>query len=309
MERIDLKTGFLCNNNCRFCVQAHKKKFGNKKSSELKKYIKTSFPHFQGVVFTGGEASIRDDFFDLVSFAKKIGFTTIQIQTNGRIFAYKDFCVKAIKAGATEFAIAIHGHTSQLHDYLTGASDSFQQTLQGIKNLAGLDQLIITNTVITKPNYPYLPDIAKLLIDLKIFRIQFAFVHAMGNALKNANSMIPRKSLVEPYVKKAIDIGLSGHARMTTEAIPYCFMDGYDEFVGEKNIPKTKVFDLDYTIEDFTVVRRNEGKIKDEKCRLCSFFEACEGPWKEYPEIYGWEEFQPVLKRKKQKNAKCRTTQ
>lgn len=296
MERIDLKTGFLCNNNCLFCVQAHKKKFGNKSTNELKKCLKASFPKFKGVVFTGGESSIREDFFDLLDFARGTGYSMVQIQTNGRMFAYEDFCHKAIQAGATEYAIAIHGHTPQLHDYLTGAEGSFKQTLQGIRNLTHLSQFVITNTVITKPNYPYLPDISRLLVDSGVNRIQFAFVHAMGNALKNALSVIPRKSLVQPYVKKAIDVGLKGRARMTTEAIPYCFMRGYEDFVGEKNIPMTKVFDLDYIIEDFAVVRRNEGKSKDEKCHSCSFFEACEGPWKEYPEIFGWDEFVPRKK-------------
>lgn len=307
MERIDLKTGFLCNNNCLFCVQAHKKKFGNKSTAELKKCLRASFPKFKGVVFTGGETSIREDFFDLLDFARRTGYSMVQIQTNGRMFAYGDFCHKAVQAGATEFAIAIHGHTPQLHDYLTGAAGGFKQTLQGIRNLTHLGQFVITNTVITKPNYFFLPDIAKVLIDSGVLRIQFAFVHAMGNALKNALSIIPRKSLVEPFVKNAIDIGLSKNAKMSTEAIPYCFMDGYEEFVGEKDIPKTKVFDLDYVIEDFAVVRRDEGKSKEQKCRLCSYFKVCEGPWKEYPEIYGWDEFLPVIKRKKQKNGQCRS--
>lgn len=306
MERIDLKTGFLCNNNCRFCVQAHKKQFGNKTTEELKEHLRASVSKFKEVVLTGGESTVRADILELVRFARKIGYTAIQLQTNGRMFAYKDFCKKMADAGANEFAIAIHGNTPQLHDYLTGAPGSFKQTLQGIKNLVSMDQLVLTNTVITKPNYPYLPDVARLLIDARVRRIQFAFVHIMGNAARNSLSVVPRKSLVEPFVKKAIDVGRLANARMTTEAIPYCFMDGYEESVTEKNIPKTKVFDLDYVIEDFTAVRRDEGKTKRKECRSCYFDKVCEGPWKEYPELYGWEEFHPVLNGKN-RNAKRRT--
>jgi len=293
MERIDLKTGFICNNNCRFCVQAHKKRFGNKTTQELKKYLKDSAKMYHCVVFTGGEATIREDIFELVSFAKKLGYTLIQIQTNGRRFAYKEFCIKIIEAGANEFAVAIHGHKPELHDYLTASEGSFEQTLQGIKNLIALRQKVLTNTVITKSNFRHLPEISRLLVRIGVPCVQFAFVHILGNAFQYRHSIVPRKSLIAPYVKKAIDIGSSAGAKMTTEAIPFCFMSGYERYIAETDIPRTKVFDLDYTIEDFTVVRQNEAKVKGPLCATCEHNKICEGPWKEYTEIFGWQEFQP----------------
>ncbi len=295
MERIDLKTGFICNNNCRFCVQAHKKEFGNKSTHELKKYLKNSAKMCHCVVFTGGEATIREDIFELVAFAKKLGYTLIQIQTNGRRFAYKEFCLKMIEAGANEFAIAIHGHNPELHDYLTATKGSFEETLQGIRNLISLHQKVLTNTVITKSNFRHLPEVSRLLVQAGVPNIQFAFVHVLGNASKYRLSIVPRKSLVAPYVKRAIDIGSSAGAKMTTEAIPFCFMPGYERYIAETHIPRTKVFDLDYTIEDFTLVRQNEAKVKGQICTACKHRKICEGPWKEYAEMFGWHEFQPCM--------------
>ena len=212
------------------------------------------------------------------------------------MFAYEDFCLKILKAGATEFAIAIHGDSRELHDYLTNAKGSFQETLQGIKNLVKLNQRVMTNTVITKPNYRHLPNIARLLINTGVKRIQFAFIHIMGNVHKNKYSVVPRKTLVEPYVKKALDIGISAGVAISTEAIPYCFMVGYENCVGEEKIPRTKVFDLDYVIEDFTITRQREGKTKDSRCQKCLYFARCEGPLKEYPELFTWNEFRPIKK-------------
>lgn len=294
MERIDLKTGFFCNNDCKMCVQAHKKQFGNKSTNQLKKCLKEAAIKYKGVVFTGGEVTIREDIFDLVRYAKKIGYSLIQIQSNGRMFAYRDFCSKIIDAGASEFALSIHGHTPTLHGYLTGSVDSFEQTLKGIKNLLSLGQMVITNTVITKPNYRHLPDIAELLVESGIRQFQFAFVHILGNAAKNIDSIVPRKSLVEPYVKKALDIGILSRSKPVTEAIPYCFMRGYEKHISEKEIPRTKVYDLDYVIEDFNVTRQQLGKTKGLVCKRCSRYKICEGPWREYPEKFGWEEFIPV---------------
>jgi len=45
------------------------------------------------------------------------------------------FCIKTIKAGATQFGPSLHGHNVETHDSLTGAKGSFDQTVQGIKNL------------------------------------------------------------------------------------------------------------------------------------------------------------------------------
>lgn len=294
-ERIDLKTGFLCNNNCRFCVQAHKKRFGNKPSKELKRLLKESSSSYKGVVFTGGEITIREDIFDLVEYAKKIGYSLIQIQTNARMFAYKNFCLKLIKAGANEFAIAIHGHSSVLHDYLTTSDNSFMQTVNGIANLISLNQKVLTNTVVVKSNYRHLSDICKFLINLGVRQIQFSFVHILGNAAINKYSVVPRKSLVRPYLHEALDLATASNIRATTEAMPYCFMRGYEQYVSEKNIPKTKVYDLDYTIEDFTIIRKEEAKSKGAVCSHCCRYQLCEGPWREYPELFGWDEFKPVI--------------
>ena len=45
-----------------------------------------------GVVFTGGEPTIHDSIIESLKTAKKLNFETIQVQTNGRMFAYPDFC-------------------------------------------------------------------------------------------------------------------------------------------------------------------------------------------------------------------------
>ena len=295
MKRIDLKTGFLCNNDCLFCVQAHKKKFGNKDTKELRKSLSQAAQEgYRAVVFTGGEATIRPDIIELIQYAKMLGFDNIHIQSNGRRFADLDFCKQMIAAGANRFNPAIHGHNSKIHDYLTRADGSFMQTVRGIRNLKKLNQEVSTNTVITQTNYRYLPQIALLLVKLKVDQFQLAFVHAMGNALENFDIVVPRKSLVAPYVKRALCIGTNMGVACVTEAIPYCFMTGYEDCVAEDGTPDTKVYDLDYIIENFTQVRKDYCKVKDDKCRECKCFEKCEGPWREYPEHFGWKEFKPV---------------
>ena len=296
MERVDLKVGFSCNCRCNFCVQGDKRlQYKDKSAEELKRLIDEN--HARGIreiVFTGGECTIRKDLMDLVRYAKEKGFSIIQIQSNGRMFYYPQFCKAIINAGATEFSVSLHGSCANIHDSMTKANGSFDQIVCGIKNLKSLGQYVMANTVVTKQNYADLPDIARLLVSLGADQFQFAFVHILGSADKNKSLVVPKKSDIMPYIREGLDIGIKAGKRVMTEAIPYCFMQGYEEYVAERIIPVARVEDATWAIENYTDFRINEGKAKGEKCKECWYYGLCEGPWKEYPDLFGWEEFVPV---------------
>lgn len=294
MRRIDLKVGFTCNNFCRFCVQGDKRRFGSRSERELKKLILQGRKKAQDIVFTGGEPCLHPQLLELIRYAKQAGYRTIQIQTNGRMFSYKKFCGDIIEAGANEFSPALHGHRPDLHDFLTGSPGSFLQTVLGIRNLRSMGQTVITNTVITKPNFRHLPEIADVLIQLGVGHFQFAFVHPLGRAKENFRSIVPRFTLIEPYVKKGLRKGRDAGLSAKTEAIPYCFMLGFESCIAEETIPPTTIYDLNHVVENFKVSRITEGKAKGPSCRKCLYYRKCEGPWKEYPETFGWSEFNPI---------------
>lgn len=293
MKKADIKTGFVCNNNCVFCVQAHKKKFGDKDTKELKRIIREASKNCDYVTFTGGEPTIRKDILELVAFAKNCKFKTIQIQSNGRMFAYENFCKEMVSVGANEFALAIHGHTEELHNYLTQAV-SFKQVVSGVKNLKKMKQRIIINTVICKSNYRHLPEIAKFMIALDVDQFQFAFIHALGSAKENFDAVVPRISLVIPYLRKAIDIAKKFKKKIMVEAIPPCLLPGNEDVISEASMPDITIFDLDRVVADFKKARLVDGKLKAKKCQKCRHYTTCEGMWREYPETFGWSEIKPI---------------
>ena len=296
MKRLDLKVGFSCNNNCRFCVQAHKKHLGDRTTEELKMEMdKGRETECEGIVFTGGEPTIRKDVIELVKYAKDVGYRVIQIQSNGRMFSYMDFVKKVIKAGANEFSPALHGHTQEIHDYLTRSPGAFKQVIQGMRNLRELNQYILTNSVVNKVNYKHLPELAELFVSLKVDQFQLAFIHAIGNAWENFGSMVPKKSDVMPFMHKALDIGIRAGVDVMVEAYPLCFMKGYEKYCAERFMPSTEIRYPDLYVEDFERDRKKSGKKKFPQCRKCKFDLICEGPWKEYPEKFGDSEFRLVM--------------
>ncbi len=295
MKRVDIKTGFGCSNNCIFCVQADNRLAGNRSFDEIRQDLMRSKDRCDGVVLTGGEVTIRKDFLELLKLAKGLGYKAIQVQSNGRKFSSLDFCKEAIDAGATEFSLSLHGYCPQQHDHLTMAKGSFMQTARGIKNLKSLGAYVMTNSVVVKSNYTTLPMLAQLLVKLNVDQFQLAFVHAIGNARKNFDEVVPSISLAASYIHKALQVGINSGKIVMAEAMPYCQMKGYERYISEKFIPDTEVRGREYqNTDDSGSQRKHCSKMKFIQCKECKYDSVCEGPWKEYPQKRGDKEFVPV---------------
>ncbi|HOX44679.1 MAG TPA: radical SAM protein [Myxococcota bacterium] len=296
-ERIDVKVGFACNNRCLFCVQGRKReRFGRRPYEELAGFLAEGRARHRGVVFTGGEPTLHPELVRLAARARELGYSSIQVQSNGRMFAYKRLCEELVAAGVNEFSPALHGHRPECHDHLTTVVGSFEQTVQGIRNLKAMGQRVITNSVITRSNFRHLVELAELLVRLGVDQYQLAFVHPVGSAGPEANfaSIVPHFELIMPHVHAALEVGERAGRRSMTEAIPYCCMQGRERFIGERIMPATRIFDAEGVIEDYRTYRLAEGKAKGAPCARCTLAARCEGPWREYPERYGWTEFRTV---------------
>lgn len=296
MKKADIKIKFTCNNKCAFCVQGDKRyqfadKTFEKLQSEITEARKTGA---DTLVLTGGEPTLHKDIHKVIEFAFTSGFTKVQLQTNGRMFYYKNFCKELMKLGVNEFAPALHGSEEKLHDFLTNSPGSFRQTVRGIINLVSLGAKVMTNSVLVEPNRKDLPKLGRLLSSLGVSSYQFAFAHIQGSAFKNYKWLIARKSTLQPWVRQGLEIGDKAGIFTTTEAIPYCFMKGYEKHIAERLMPDAIVFDADFKLDNFAYYRITQGKAKGPKCYMCKYYRVCEGPWREYPQLFGWDEFKPV---------------
>jgi MoaA/NifB/PqqE/SkfB family radical SAM enzyme len=166
--------------------------------------------------------------------------------------------------------------------------------MRGMGHLKRLKQRVITNTVITELNYKDLPQIAHLLAGLGVSQMHFSFIHICGTAQKNRHWIVPKKSNAMPFIKEALAIARAARIPAYTEAIPFCLMDGYEECISENIMPDTMIVDAEGVTQNYTEFRLHEGKAKAPKCKTCIRYKQCEGPWREYIELYGWREFKPI---------------
>jgi len=293
--------GYKCNNHCRFCIDIDKRELPNKTTQEIKnEMIGAKKRGTTYIELIGGETTIRPDALELVSFAEELGFKTINMATNGRMFSYLEYTKKMIKAGLTDIIFSIHGSNAKIHDELTQSSGSFKQLLEGLKNFKKLNfNKIGSNTTIVKQNYKYLPQIAKFIFDQGIRNSEFIFVDpSYGAAKNNFKELVPKISQIAPYVRKCLDIGKKNKIpHWAIRYVPLCYFQDYLDQVSE--LQEVKTFQTEHLAPDFENFnveesRKKIGRTKPDKCKKCRLFNQCEGIWKEYIKHYGDKELKPI---------------
>lgn len=295
LPRADVKVGFACNNRCVFCAQGEKRsESGAIPFDELVARLESVKSETRGLVLTGGEPTLHKDILHIVATAAAMGYSPIQIQTNGRMMSYPKAIEALLRAGATEFSPSVHGSTAEIHDALTRAPGSFKQTIQGMRNVAALGVPVVTNSVITKSNVTDLPNIVALLGSLGVRVAQLAFVHPVGTAATYFDQVVPRLPDVVAPLRAAHDLAIELDLHLVCEGVPYCFLRGMEELAVEDQIPQTTVIDLDGERANYSEWRVVEGKSHGEPCTRCAMRTTCEGPWREYPAAFGWGEFVPL---------------
>jgi MoaA/NifB/PqqE/SkfB family radical SAM enzyme len=171
--RVDLSTyvvisiWFGCNNRCTICMLGDMKgKLPAIGFDQFKRvlYQIRSDGRFQNLILSGAEVTTFDELDKYVQFAGSMGwFKKIQIQTNGRKLADKDYIRHLVDCGVNEFFVSIHG-LEGVHDAVARVPGAFQETLEGIRNLEAFDVHVITNTVLTRKNLPDIPELFALLL-------------------------------------------------------------------------------------------------------------------------------------------------
>ena len=297
MNFVDVKIGYQCNNYCFFCIQWEKRKtHASKTLEEIKEILFTEYKKWvRWVNFTGWEPTVHSTLLPSIEYAKLLWYKTIKIQSNWQTFWDLKYCIKIIKAWANLFEPSIHWYKAETHDYLVQTKWSWHKVVAWIHNLKKLWQVVYINSVITNQNYKEIPFLADLLIKLDVNYFQFAFPHIWWSAKKYHEMIVPKKTEIMPYIHNALLKAKKANKIARTEAIPLCFMQWFEDCVAEKYNPDTSVYDAEYTMWSYKEYKLNEGKSKSEKCKDCIKNRNCEWPWREYPELYWWDEFKPII--------------
>jgi len=292
--KIVLFTGYACNNNCRFCIEADKRALPSKSTAQLVREVYRAAARGADILeIIGGEAPIRKDFARVVALAKKAGIAEVICATNGRVFSDFKLASAIVKAGIDSLIFSVHGASPRVHDALTRSPGSFRELGRGLANLRRLKfSRINGNTTVVKDNMADLEKVAAFYVKHGIPNVEYIFVDPGGGGAKSDFfNIVPRISEAAPFMRRALDIGRkAGFYRWKARYVPLCHFRGYEEQISEINeraLFLTEHWAPDFTNTDVTASRAAVARKKTARCRGCRLYRACEGLWKEYLEIYG----------------------
>lgn len=234
-----------CNLSCRHCfLEASPKK--NKFLSW--KNIKTVLEYFirEGyfrVEFTGGEAIFSPHLKRAILYAKKIGYSSIGVSTNG----INPIIFKLTNPKLVNYLVfSLDGANDETHDYIRG-SGSFKKFLNNIQ--AAISKGYLTKIVFTinAKNLDEVPRAIALADKLGVNQMSFNYISFMGNAKNNENLLITPQQWIKTRKQIA---KVAKTTQKVTIRFPYRFVtfaeyrhlleEGYRCFLHNPN--KTDIF-------------------------------------------------------------------
>jgi radical SAM protein with 4Fe4S-binding SPASM domain len=199
--RMDLAVTYRCNNDCAHCYNARERNFPELNTEQWFKILDQLWalgvPH---IVFTGGEATLRNDLPELIHHAESNGQIT-GLNTNARRLADEKYLQKLIDAGLDHVQVTVESCDEQIHDEMMRAKGAFKQTTSGLKNALASKLYVMTNTTMLRTNVHKIPDTLDFLADIGVPTIGLNALIYSGNGLTVGTGL--RENELQPILNIA----------------------------------------------------------------------------------------------------------
>jgi len=199
--RMDLAITYRCNNDCAHCYNARERNFPELSTEQWKRILDQLWalgvPH---IVFTGGEATLRNDLPELIAHAESNGQIT-GLNTNARRLADMSYVQKLVDAGLDHVQITVESCDEAIHDKMMRAKGAHKQTIHGLQNVLATRLYVMTNTTMLRTNVDRIPDTLDFLADLGVPTVGLNALIYSGNGLTVGTGL--RESELQPILDMA----------------------------------------------------------------------------------------------------------
>jgi len=296
MKALSVHLTDICNSKCSFCiVDSPFVKDDSISRTRVSRFLREhAGQDYEAVNIHGGEATIRRDLLEILDEIRELGYPTVWLQTNGRKMSHMKYAQELVNRNVSLFIVSMHGATSLTQDRISKSLGSFEQAVKGVRNVKELGAKIRTNSVVCKDNFTEIPDIATLCMDLGADHINLSALHTAGTAFRNFWEVTPRYDEIQRYVFEAVDRVVARDRVITLEGFPYCAIPGYEQYMIDWKANRFKMLYRKFVFDDYENYMDKNSRVKDARCEGCVFNDSCGGVYKEYAQMIGWDEFQPV---------------
>ena len=231
--RMDLAITYRCNNDCAHCYNARARNFPELHTENWKHILDQLWalgvPH---IVFTGGEATLRNDLPELIAHAESNGQIT-GLNTNARRLADPTYVQKLVDAGLDHVQITVESSDEQIHDEMMRAKGAFKQTIQGLKNVLDTRLYVMTNTTMLRTNVHTIPDTLDFLAEFGVPTVGLNALIYAGHGLTVGTGLHERE--LQPLLDMAVKKTSSNNQRLIWYTpTQYCNFDPTQANLGVK---------------------------------------------------------------------------
>jgi uncharacterized radical SAM superfamily Fe-S cluster-containing enzyme len=237
------------------------------------------------VQFSGGEPTLHPRFFDILKMAKGMGFTHLQIATNGLTFESLQFAQRAKESGLHTLYLQFDGVTDDVYRRTRGER-LFERKVKCIENVrkAGL-KIVFVPTIVKGVNDHEIGAILRMALDNIdcVSGISFQPVAFTGRIAKHeleskrftladfAHAVYDQTGMADPYkdwfplacvspFSKLLS-ALRGEETTTLTCHPHCSLGTYFFVDHERNaVPVTRFVDIGGMLQDMDNLARKAGK-------------------------------------------------
>lgn len=275
-QKLVMNVTYVCNNHCTFCAVGTRTQidgFPPRQHEQLARYRERGVTM---VDFDGGEPTLNPQLLDLVRYARRLGYTRINVTTNGRRCAYESYAAALSNCGLTTLLFSVHGPTPKIHAQQVGVAEAFEQTIEGIGHCVRLRPRGVElgmNITLTKGNVEHLDAMGQLCWSLGLRWMNVQFLTPFGRATRY---VAPDTADAAARTRRLID---TWRGRMKIEVInlPFCFMPGYEQHLqGDlAKLSRHMVFVNNETVNlaEYLAERRTPKPV----CRSCPHASFCGG--------------------------------
>lgn len=269
-----------CNNQCLFCLDSDAHTGKVVPDEEVRAKIRDGFkPGFVNrIILSGGEASVHPGFIDYIRYAREVGYDRVQTITNGVRYHDRDFCDALVAAGLQEVTFSMHGHTPQLHDYLTGVPGSFQKAVRGILNFKKYHPQVILNIdiVVCRPNVRFLADIMRFYMRMGIREFDLLQIIPFGRGFsENRQELFYDLEKNIAHLHEAWKLSREPDMHVWTNRFPPEVFEGFEDLIQDPHKIASETMGEAYAMYNRFICEGTRPDCWGDRCKACFLKQYC----------------------------------
>ncbi len=231
--RLDLALTYRCNNDCAHCYNARARNYPELTTAEWKQVIDKAWvlgiPH---IIFTGGEATLREDLPELVAHAEGNGQIT-GLNTNARRLSDPNYVKRLVDAGLDHVQVTVESWDADIHDQMMQAKGAWKQTVAGLKNALATRLYVMTNTTMLRTNVHTIPATLDFLADIGVPTVGLNALIYSGNGA-SVGTGLPERDLAPLLETARLKTEMRGQRLIWYTPTQYCHFDPVQMELGVK---------------------------------------------------------------------------